>query len=131
VRIDRLRGLLAERFRAEQCITPRRIAAFAVVVSLASVGCAPKQKIPLDCVPRDVTLYVDKERVEELPDELVLRADEAHYLYFKREGYQPVPVVIQTEEGENGPQLTPSNICSEVRFVELERGLELELEQDE
>ena len=107
----------------------RRLACLALC--LAAAACAPKQRIALDCVPHDVVLFVDKERIDEIPPELVLSADEGHYLYFKREGYQPVPVVLHPEETETGPRLSPSNVCDEVHFVELERGLELEIEDSE
>jgi len=87
-----------------------------LVASLAA--CAPKQKISLSCVPREVAVYVDGRRLEEIPDKLKLRSDEHHALYFKGGGFENELVVLRTEEVDGKYRLTPSDLCSQARFVE-------------
>ena len=48
-----------------------RSAAILLLV-LTLVACAPKQKIQLDCVPKEVTIYVDKEPLPDVPDSIDL-----------------------------------------------------------
>ena len=102
-----------------------------IAITALLVGCAPKQTIPLDCVPKNVTLFVDKRRLEEIPDKLLLRADEPPVLYFKEGGYRPAQVILDTEDTDRGPRLTPADICVEVQFVEVRRKLDLEVEGTE
>ena len=65
---------------------------------LAISACAHKQTIRLDCVPKDVTIYLDKVPLDRVPDSIDLRTDQPHVLFFKGEGYEPVMVVLEIEE---------------------------------
>ncbi len=103
-----------------------------IALALLVVGaCAHKQTIPLDCVPKDVTIYVDKKALDQVPEELELRVDEPHTLYFKREGYEPAMVVLEPKENETGPGLAPADVCVELHFVERSREVQIEVEREE
>ena len=106
----------------------RGSAPLALLPLLFGAGCAPKVRVPLDCVPRNVTVFVDKQALEEVPETLELRADRPHVVFVKGGGYQPDQVVFEVREGEDGPELWPPDLCSQVRFVEMERELDIELE---
>ncbi len=94
-------------------------------------GCAAKQPIPLDCVPREVEIYVDGELLEERPDSITLTRDEAHKIYLKRPGYAPELLVLQPEPGPDGTnQLDASDVCVELVPVGVERTLTIEGEGD-
>ena len=100
-----------------------------LLTALFTAGCAPKQKIPLDCVPKDVTIYLDKKPLDSVPDEIELRADRPHTLFFRGEGYEPTMVVLDSVKREQGPVLSPDNVCVELRFVERSRDIEVEIER--
>jgi hypothetical protein len=91
-------------------------------------ACAPKQKITLDCVPKEVTIYVDKEPLPGVPDSIKLRADQSHVLFFKGGGYESAMVVLESEEGEDGPALSPRDVCLELDLIERSRELRIEVE---
>lgn len=100
------------------------------VVAALSVACAPKQRVPLECVPEEVTVYVDQRALGEHPDALELRADEPHKIYFKGPGYEPQLIVLEPEYDENGePRLAPDRICVELVAVGVERQLDVEVER--
>ena len=103
--------------------------ALLLLAALFAVSCAPKQKIPLDCVPKDITIYVDKKPLDSVPDEIDLRADRPHTLFFRGEGYEPAMVVLESVDGERGPTLSPSNVCVELHFVERAQEIEVEIER--
>jgi len=103
-----------------------RICAFAL--ALVVVGaCAHKQTIRLDCVPKDVTIYLDKVPLERVPDSVDLRTDRPHLLFFRGEGYEPTMVVLEIEETADGPALSPRDLCLELNFSRRSRELELEI----
>jgi len=98
----------------------------ALVLLVALAGCAPKQRVPLDCVPEQVTIYVDGHALDETPDELELRADEPHKIYFKGEGYEPQLIVLESGTDSDGAAaLAPAEVCVELVAVEVERSLTL------
>lgn len=98
----------------------------ALALFVAFAGCAPKQRVPLDCVPEQVTIYVDGQALEENPDALELRADEPHKIYFKGEGYEPQLIVLESRTDPDGdPALAPAEVCVELVSVEVERSLTL------
>lgn len=99
-----------------------------VLVALFSPSCATKQTIPLDCVPKDVTIYVDKKPLDSVPNEIELRTDRPHTLFFRGEGYDPAMVVLDSVSGEHGPALAPSDVCVELHFVKRAQELEIEIE---
>ncbi len=100
-----------------------------LLLVLVFCACAPKQKIQLDCVPQEVTIYVDKEPLPEVPDSIDLRADRSHVLFFKGGGYQPAMVVLDSEQGADGPVLSPRDVCLELDLVERSRDLRIEVER--
>lgn len=113
------------RTRALSCTLP----ALALLVGLP--GCAPKQRVPLECVPEQVTIYVDGQALEKTPDALELRADEPHKIYFKGEGYEPQLVVLESGTDPDGaPALAPAEVCVELVAVEVERRLTLTPEEE-
>ena len=100
-----------------------------LLLVLGAGACAPKQKIHLDCVPQDVTIYVDRDPLPGVPDSIDLRADRSHVLFFKGSGYKPAMVVLDSEEGADGPALSPPDICVELNLVERSRELQIEIER--
>ena len=108
------------RMRVPCCALP----ALGLLIPLS--GCAPKQRVPLACVPEQVTIYVDGQALEENPDALELRADEPHKIYFKGEGYEPQLIVLESGTDPDGdPALVPAEVCVELVAVEVERSLTL------
>ncbi|HXV37493.1 MAG TPA: hypothetical protein VEC18_10105 [Myxococcota bacterium] len=108
---------------------PSRRAVAAALALLALGACAQTQTYRLDCVPKDVTIYLDKVPLERVPDELALRVDSPHVLYFKGEGYEPTMVVLEIEETAEGPALSPSDLCLDLRLSRRDRDLEVEVEE--
>ena len=96
---------------------------------LAFCACAHKQTISLECVPKDVTIYLDKVPLDRTPDSIALRTDRPHVLFFKGEGYEPVMVVLDTEETTDGPALSPRDLCFELNLAKRKRELEIEIEE--
>jgi hypothetical protein len=104
----------------------------AVAIGAAAVlGCAAKQSVPLDCVPEQVTVYVDGRALEGSPKTLELRSDEPHKLYFKGPGYEPRMLILEPAPGADGRQkLHPSRVCVELVPVGMDRDLQLQVEED-
>ena len=101
-----------------------------IVLALLAVGaCAHKQTFRLDCVPRDVTIYLDKVPLDRVPDSIDLRTDQPHVLFFKGEGYEPMMVVFDTEETADGPALSPRDVCFDLNLAKRKRELEIEIEE--
>jgi hypothetical protein len=101
-----------------------------IALAMLAVGaCAHKQTIQLDCVPKDVTIYLDKVPLDRTPDSIDLRTDQPHVLFFKGEGYEPAMVVLDTEETPDGPALSPRDLCFELNLARRSRELELEIEE--
>ncbi len=101
-----------------------------IALVLLTIGaCAHKQTIRLDCVPKDVTIYLDKVPLDHVPDSVALRTDQPHVLFFKGEGYEPMMVVFDTEETADGPALSPRDLCFELNLAKRKRELEIEIEE--
>jgi hypothetical protein len=101
-----------------------------IVLGLLAVGaCAHKQTIRLDCVPKDITIYLDKVPLDRVPDSIDLRTDQPHVLFFKGEGYEPTMVVLDIEGTPDGPALSPQDLCFELNLARRNRELELEIEE--
>ena len=99
-----------------------------IALALLVVGaCAHKQPIWLDCVPKDVTIFLDKVPLDHVPDYIDLRTDQPHVLFFKGEGYEPTMVVLEIEETADGPELSPEDLCLELNLARRSRELELEI----
>jgi hypothetical protein len=76
-----------------------------------------------------MVVYVDGEPLDEpAPREVSLRADRPHVLFFKREGYRPQRVVLESDAQPGGePRLRPERIA--IRLQPLEsRGRQLEVQ---
>ncbi len=99
------------------------------VLLLAAGACAHTQSYRLDCVPRDITIYLDKVPLDQIPDSIDLRTDRPHVLFFKGEGYEPTMVVLETEETADGPALSPRDLCFELNLAKRSRKLEIEIEE--
>jgi hypothetical protein len=99
------------------------------LVLLVVGACAHKQTIRLDCVPKDVTIYLDKVPLDRVPDSIALRTDQPHVLFFKGEGYEPVMVVLDLEETADGPALSPRDLCFELNLEKRKRELKIEIEE--
>ncbi len=114
-----------------QRASKRRIGLACAGLLLAFVGCAGRQPIPLDCVPREVEIYVDGELLDERPDAVSLTRDETHKIYLKREGYEPALLVLEPKPGPDGVnRLSEADVCVELVPVPVERTLTLEGEKD-
>ncbi len=87
-------------------------AAAIVLVALAFACQVPLQRVPLRVEPDSVALFVDGRRVSPMPAELELRADRAHVLMFKREGYRAERVVLTASSGDSdeAPRLEPAEV---------------------
>ena len=96
----------------------------------AVTACASKQTIPLDCIPEEVVVYVDGERLDELPPELNLRRDEPHTIFMKGPGMKPELVVLRSEEISGRRMLTPASICLHPRRIEVRRELQFEIDPE-
>ncbi len=107
------------------------IALVAVATSAIGIACAAKQRVPLDCVPEEVTVFVDQRVLEELPEALELRSDRPHKIFLKRPGYEPQLIVLEPRRGEGGRStLHPDRICVELVRIGVDRQLRLEIEED-
>jgi len=102
--------------------------ALAIAAAAALVACAPKQKIPLDCVPEDVAIYVDGTRLEKVPSDVELRSDRPHTLYFKGPDFVPELIVLNSEEVDGKDRLSPSEVCVRPRYVRANRNLKVEID---
>jgi hypothetical protein len=101
-------------------------------LSAGLVGCiASKQPIPLECVPEEVSIYVDGKLLEDHPDSITLSRDESHKIFLKRPGYEPELLVLESLEGPDGkPVLSNADVCVELVPIGLGRELTLEGEND-
>lgn len=132
----------AQNGRLSHCLPPPRYTAAVaapldlairicgIFLALLTVGaCAHKQTIRLDCVPKDVTIYLDKVPLDRVPDSIALRTDRPHVLFFKGEGYEPVMVVLDIEETADGPALFPRDLCFDLNLAKRKRELEIKIEE--
>ncbi|MBW1688599.1 MAG: hypothetical protein JRS35_26485 [Deltaproteobacteria bacterium] len=106
----------------------RKISICVVAVAAAALGCASKQRVALDCVPHDVTVYVDGRKLEKTPESIDLRADEAHTVFFKGGGYPPQMVVLRSEDVDGEARLLPADVCTEAVFVETRPEVQIKVE---
>ena len=106
-----------------------KISILVVVVAAAALGCASKQRIALDCVPHEVSVYVDGRKLEQNPESIELRKDKAHTVFFKGGGYRPQMVVLHSEDVDGEARLSPSEVCTETVFIETRPDVRIEVEQ--
>lgn len=100
------------------------------LVLLGALACAPKQRIPLECVPEQIEIYLDGELLEDLPSELELRSDRHHVLLLKANGYQPELVVLETRDEDGEWSLSPSELCVRPILKPTQREVDVEIERD-
>jgi hypothetical protein len=103
-------------------------AALVAAVGTALLGCATAQRVSLECVPKDVLVYVDGRLIEGSAKTLKLAKDEPHTVYLKGGGYQSQMLVFESRERDGKPELDPADLCSRVVFVEMQPELKLEVE---
>jgi hypothetical protein len=105
--------------------------AAALLVALTSfAGCASTQKVSLECVPREVSVYVDGRELEERREQISLGAEEAHTVFFKGGGYQAQMVVLESQEVDGEHRLTNADLCRDMVFTEMRPELTIELEDE-
>jgi hypothetical protein len=107
-----------------------RCAASLFLTLAVSAGCASTQKVSLECVPSEVEVFVDGRRLEGSPQEVKLRVDDPHTVYFKGGGYHPQMVVLESREVDGKRRLSHSELCREVVFTEVTPELRVEVEED-
>ena len=100
---------------------------FAAAVA-AALGCASTQRISLACVPKNVSVYVDGRLLEGSPETLKLAKDEAHTVFLKGGGYQSQMLVFESRERDGKPELDPADLCSRLKFIEMQPEVKIELE---
>lgn len=96
----------------------------------AAWACAAKQRLSLECVPREVTVYVDGRALDETPEAIDLRQDQPHTVFFKGGGYKPQMVVLESEEVEGGHALTPVDLCTQTTFEEMDPEVHMEVDPE-
>jgi len=104
-------------------------AALVTAAGTAALGCATSQRVSLECVPKDVRVYVDGRLIEGSAKSLKLTKDQPHTVFVKGGGYQPQMVVFESRERDGKPVLDPVDLCSRVVFVEMQPELKIEVEQ--
>jgi hypothetical protein len=104
---------------------PRRTLA-GVAALLAAIGCASTQSVRIQCVPREVKVYVDGQLLE--GGQAALRTDRPHKIYAKGPGYEPRLVVLEPEVDAQGRSAFRDDLCLEVVPVGMKREIELEVE---
>ncbi len=100
------------------------------IVFATNLGCAPMQRIPLDVQPAAATLFLDGHALETVPEELALRSDRDHKLYFKHEGYRPALIVLISRDEAGEPTLDPPAVRLELEPLRL-LGREIEIDGGE
>lgn len=107
-----------------------RIEALALLAcATLELACATTQEISLDCVSKDVAVYVDGRLLKKHPEALDLRADQPHKLYFKSPGREPQLVVLEAGTDEEGrARLEPADVCTRLVPIPVDRELEIDVE---
>jgi len=82
-----------------------------VCLLLSSSACAPTQRVPLEVSPETVSIYLDGELLDGTPQELELRSDRDHKLFFKSRGHRSELIVLRSLEDEGGVRLEPAGIA--------------------
>ena len=101
------------------------------VMAALCAACAPKQRVPLDCIPEEVTIYVDQQALEARPESIELSTNRPHKIYLNGPGYEPRLIVLEPGEDQNGePTLSPEQVCVELVRVGVDRELTLEVERE-
>ena len=96
--------------------------------ALSILGCATRQRIPIDCVPENVTVYLDGEALEEVPTAVELDPKRPHTLYFKGDEIVPELVVFETTDVDGVARLSPEEVCVHPRVARARRVLRVEID---
>jgi hypothetical protein len=92
-----------------------------------ALACATRQRIPIDCVPEGVTVYLDGEALDGVPESLDLDAGRPHTLYFKGEETIPELVVLKSTEVDGKLRLLPAEVCVHPHVARARRSLHVEI----
>lgn len=106
-------------------------AALVAAAGAAALGCATTQRISLGCVPKDVMVFVDGRLLEGSPTSVKLRVDQPHTVFVKGGQYPSQMVVFESRQRDGKPVLDPADVCSQMKFVEMQPEVRVELESDE
>ena len=110
-----------------------RVLLFAALVAAASTaasGCATSQRVSLECVPKDVLVYIDGRLLKGSPRTVKLAKDQPHTIFVKGGRYPSQMVVFESRQRDGKPVLDPSDLCSRVTFVEMQPEVRVEVEPD-
>lgn len=93
------------------------------------LGCqTPLQRVGVNVAPHPVFVIVDGDLVFESPDELRLRSDQHHTLFFKSAGYRSELVVLRSHRIEGGWRLQPEDVELQLReLIPVGRKLTIEV----
>jgi len=105
-------------------------AALVAAAGTAAFGCAASQRVSLECVPKDVMVFVDGRLIEGSPKTVKLAKDQPHTVFLKGGRYQPQMVVFGSRQRDGKPVLDPVDLCSRVVFFEMEPEVKVEVEPD-
>ncbi len=108
----------------------RLFAALVAAAGAAAFGCATRQSVSLECVPKDVQVYVDGRLLKGSPKTVKLAKDEPHTVFVKGGRYDPQMVVFESLERDGRAVLDPIDLCSRVNFVEMQPDVKFEVEPD-
>lgn len=109
---------------------PRALLSVALVAAAAALGCATSQRVSLECVPKDVTVFVDGRLIEGSAKTLKLAKDQPHTVFLKGGGYPSQMLVFESRERDGKPELDPVDLCSRVALVEMQPELKIEVDPD-
>jgi hypothetical protein len=110
--------------------TRRTRPAATMALLLTVFGCASTQPIAIECVPEEVVIYVDGERIDGVPGEIELSRDRPHTLYFKGPGIEPELVVVDATTVDGKPRLEPAEVCVQPRYRRVGRQVEFKIDPD-
>jgi len=105
------------------------VRSFCLSIALAALalGCAAKQRVSLECVPREVHVYVDGRSLDPATESVELRPDRAHTVFFKGGGFAPQMVVLESHETAGGARLSPAEVCSHTAFIPTRPQVEMQV----
>lgn len=118
-----------------QRLGPRKSHARAAMVLIGflagCIACAPTQVVPLEVAPDEVDLYLDGERLEEIPASLKLKSNRNHTLFFKREGYLSQFILLRSSGKSGDEKLSPDFVALELQELTVRQpSLSLEIEDE-
>ncbi|MBW2267409.1 MAG: hypothetical protein JRH16_02440 [Deltaproteobacteria bacterium] len=99
-----------------------------LLLLLGAPSCATTQRVSLDCVPHEVSVFVDGRELRAGTSDVALATDEPHTVFFRGGGYAPRLVVLDSVDGENGTQLSPPDVCSHTAFVPMRPDVEMHID---